>query len=178
MSSFEKQQTRVATASLNLWYAMLWCFFHNTESGVYVFLNTALFSQKMSVGTLSGTPNMRRLYCNAVTNSTTSLSTVKLDPKVNILTKFCFLLSHITGSWLQNINMTVCDCLVTFYDARSSSSNSAWTSVCLLSVAYHLESLRVESVAVLVCPHPTSRAFLWKCSPILMSKITWHLISW
>ena len=51
--------------------------------------------------------NMRSLYHNAITKSTVSLSAVNSDPKVDVLTKFCFLLSHITGARLQNINIPV-----------------------------------------------------------------------
>ena len=82
-----------------------------------VFLNTALLSQNMSVGPSSGTPNMRSLYHNAITKSTVSLSAVNSDPKVDVLTKFCFLLSHITGARLQNINIPVFYRLVTLSDA-------------------------------------------------------------
>ena len=82
-----------------------------------VLLKTASFSQNMSVGHSSGTPNMRSLYYNAITNSAVRLSAANLDPKVNVSTEFCFLLIHITSAWLQNINMPVCDHLVTLSDA-------------------------------------------------------------
>ena len=81
-----------------------------------VLLNTDSLSQNMSVGTSSGTPNMRSLYCNAITDSTASLSAVNSDSKDYVSTKLCFLLSHITGARLQNINMPVCGCLVTLSD--------------------------------------------------------------
>ena len=82
-----------------------------------VFLRTDLLSQNMSVGPSRGTPNMRSLYHNAITNSTASLSAVNSDPKVDVWTELCFLLSHTTGDRLSNINIPVCDCLVTLSDA-------------------------------------------------------------
>ena len=84
---------------------------------MYLFLNTDLLSQNMSVGPSSGTTNMSSLYRNAITNSTASLSAVNLDMKFDILTELFFLLSHITGDWLQNINIPVCYRLVTLSDA-------------------------------------------------------------
>ena len=86
-------------------------------SEVDVFLSTSLLSHNMEVGPSSGTPNMQRLYCNAIYNSTASLSAVNSDAKVNVSNEFCFLPSHITGAWLHNTNMTVCDCLVNLSDA-------------------------------------------------------------
>ena len=82
-----------------------------------VFLNTASLSHNMSVGPSSGTPNMRSLYRNAITNLTARLSAVNSDPKVNFSTEFYFLLSHITGARLHNFNISVCDRLVTLYEA-------------------------------------------------------------
>ena len=72
---------------------------------------------------------MRSLYLNAITNLTAILSAVDLDPKVDISTELCFLLSHITGAWLQKINMPVYDDLVTFFMHYLHLQNSAWTSV-------------------------------------------------
>ena len=114
---FAMRQIRAATTSLHLRYAMLRCFLRNTDSFVDVFLNIDPLSQNISVGPLSGTPNMRSLYHNVITNSTVSLRAVNSDPKVNVSTEFCFSLSYITGDQLQNINIPVCDYLVTLYDA-------------------------------------------------------------
>ena len=122
VSSFAMRQMRAAIASLHLWYTILWCFFCNTDSGVDVFLNTALLSQNISVGLLSSTPNMRSLYYNAITNWDASSNTLNSDPKVDVSAELCFLLSHITVTWLQNINMPVCYQLVTLSDAWSTSS--------------------------------------------------------
>ena len=66
---------------------------------------------------LEGTTDMHSLYYNAITNLTASLSTVNLNTKVDVSTELCFLLRHITGARLQNINIPVCDRLVTLYDA-------------------------------------------------------------
>ena len=82
-------------------------FLRNTDYGLDVFLNTASLSQNMPLGPLSGTPNMRSFYCSTITNLTANLSGVNSDLKVGVLTELCFLLSHITGAWLQNINMHV-----------------------------------------------------------------------
>ena len=123
VSSLEIRKMKATTASLHSWYAMLWCFLRNTDSGVDVFLFTASLPHNMSVGSSSDNPNMRRLYCNAITNSTASLSAVNLDPKVDVSTKFYFLTIHITGSWWQNINMPVCDCLVNLSEAWYAYSN-------------------------------------------------------
>ena len=60
---------------------------------------------------------MHILYHNVRTNSTVSLSAVNLDPKSDVLTELCLLLSHITGAQLQNSNMPVFDCLITLSDA-------------------------------------------------------------
>ena len=116
VSSLVMRQMRAATASLHLWYGMLWCLLRNTESGVGVFFNPSSLSYNMPVGPSSGTPNMRRFYHNTITNLTAILIAVNLDPEVNVSTEFCFLLSHITGAWLQNINMPVCDHLINFSD--------------------------------------------------------------
>ena len=82
-----------------------------------VFLNNDLLSHNMSVGPASGTPNTRSLYRNAITNSTAILSAVNSDTEIDVSTELCFLLSHITGARLQNINVPGCDRLVTFSDA-------------------------------------------------------------
>ena len=82
-----------------------------------VLLNAALFSHNMPVDPSSGTLNMRKLYRNAMTNSTVSLSAVNSDPKVDVSSEFCFLLSHITGARLQNINMPIFDRIVNLSDA-------------------------------------------------------------
>ena len=84
---------------------------------MYFFLKIFSLSQNVSVCPYSGTPNVCSLYHNAITNLTVSLSAVKSDPKVNVLTEFCFLLSHITGALLQNINMHVFDYLVNVSEA-------------------------------------------------------------
>ena len=82
-----------------------------------VLLNTDSLLQNMLVGPSSGTTNMRSLYRNAITNLTARLSAVNSDHKVNFSTEFYFLLSHITGARLHNFNMSVCDRLVTLYEA-------------------------------------------------------------
>ena len=115
---------RAATVSLHLWYVMLWYFWRKTDSGMDVFLKTASLSQNISIGPSSVTQNMRRLYRNALTISTVSLSTVNSDPKFVVSIKLYFLLRHITGARLQKINMPVCDRLVTFSYAWSASSKN------------------------------------------------------
>ena len=42
--------------------------------------------------------------------------------EVDVSNEFCFLLSHITGAWLQNINMPVFGRLATLSDALPASS--------------------------------------------------------
>ena len=76
-----------------------------------------------------------------MTNLTASLSAVNSDPKVDILTKLCFLLRHITGAWFDNINIPVCDCIVNFLTHDMHLQNSMRTLVWLLDVSYHLEWL-------------------------------------
>ena len=41
-----------------------------------------------------------------------------------------------------------------------------------------LDEYVIDASTVVVCQPLTSRAFLRKVSPILMSKIMWNLISW
>ena len=81
-----------------------------------VFLNTALLSHNMSVGTSIGTTKLRSLYRNKITNWTASLHVVNSDSKIDVTTEFYSLLRHITVAWLQNINRHVCDSLVNFSD--------------------------------------------------------------
>ena len=60
----------------------------------------------------------------------------------------------------------------------SSSLNDAIVKSILTESLDTTDENVIEEGAVVVCPHPTSRAFLLKLSPSLISNITWHLICW
>ena len=123
VSSLAMQQIPDATASRHLWYATLWCFLRNTDSGVDEFLYTALLSQNISVGPSTGTPNILNFYLSAVTSSTAFFNAVNSEPKVDDSAEFCLFLNQSIGARLQNISIPVCERLVTLSTAWLSSTN-------------------------------------------------------
>ena len=112
----------LATASLIIWYDILWWLFLSWYSGVDTFLYTASFSHKMSVDLSIGTPNILSLYRNAAISSTQFFTAVNSDPNVNVSTPFCLLLCHIIGDLLQNISIHIMDILVVLSPAWLASA--------------------------------------------------------
>ena len=84
MSSFAIWKEPLATASLLMWYAMLWFFLLSCDSGVNAFLYNASLLQNMSVDPSIGTPNVLVFYLKAAINSTAFFMAVNSDPKVNV----------------------------------------------------------------------------------------------
>ena len=83
---------------------MLVCFFFNVESGIVMFLNTALLSQKTFIEPSMGMPNILSLYCNASICSTAVFMAMNSLPKVLVSTVFWCLLYHTTAARLTNNN--------------------------------------------------------------------------
>ena len=121
VSSLDMRQIPDATASQHLWYATLWCFLCNTNSGVDEVLYTALLSQNIPVGPSTGTPNILNLYLISVTSSTAFFNAVNSKQKFDDSTEFYILKNQSIGSRLQNISIPVYERRVTLSAAWLAS---------------------------------------------------------
>merc|ERR1712071_338219 len=81
--------------------------FFKTDSGVDTCFCTASLSQNTFAGSSITNPNILNLYRRYFTNSTPILNAQNSAPKVLTSTVGCFLLYHIIGDLLININSPV-----------------------------------------------------------------------
>ena len=72
-----------------------------------MFAQAVLFSYKMFVGMLIGTPNINSFYKSAYIISTSFFVAVNSDPNVDAFTEFCLLINQIIGAMLQNNKIPV-----------------------------------------------------------------------
>ena len=116
-----------------------------------VFLYTASLSQKMSVDTSMGTPNILSLYCNAAINSTEFFVAVNSDPNVDVSTTFFSLaVPYNRGSVTKykypchGYSSGIVPSMVSVYKEVSRHRLTYWS--------WHIQGYRFSSVGVEISP--------------------------
>ena len=97
------------------------CFLLKADSGLWALLTTLLLSHMISVGPLTGIPNIHSLKHRASTALRQVCMAMNSDPKVEVSTMFCCLLYQRIVAWLHNIIYPVCDHLMMRFPAWSES---------------------------------------------------------
>lgn len=96
-----------ATAPMQRWYVIEWCFFRDTDSIKIVILYTASLSQNILAFPSKGTPGILSFYLHASIISTSVSIAQNSAPKVLDSSVSCFLLYHYIGALLIYTNIPI-----------------------------------------------------------------------